>query len=324
MKEIYVGGTNADFATITEAIDSVPYEESAVIHIAEGVYHEKLFSEKKDLTLIGEAPAGTIIEFGDGAFDLMPDGSKRGTFRSYTAFFGGERVTVKNMTIINTAGDGRTAGQALAVYADAAVCCFENVYLLGHQDTLFMSPLPMAERQKGGFTGPREDHPRLLTRQYYKNCKIFGDVDFIFGGADAVFDDCVITCNNRQEEINGYITAPSETFGSTGMIFRNCRIQGAPGCEKASVFLGRPWRNKSTAVFLKCTMDDSINPLRFSGWGNATKEEDAFFGEYRSVYEDGRPVDISGKNPWLADIDDNLAKDINTKAQEIVSLCTSV
>lgn len=321
MIDIHVGGANSDFNTISEAIASVPYEEKAVIHIAEGVYHEKLFSEKKDITFIGEGLSKTVIEYGDGAFDLMPDGSKRGTFRSYTAFFGGERVTVKDLTIINNAGDGRTAGQAIAVYADAAVCFFENVALLAHQDTLFMSPLPLAERQKGGFTGPREDSPRLLTKQYYKNCIITGDVDFIFGGADAVFDNCKINCYDRQEEINGYITAPSESFGDLGMVFRNCRIQGAAGCAKGSVFLGRPWRNESKVVFLNCIMDDSINPLRFSGWGGVTKEENAFFGEYGSRYEDGSPVDISGKNSWIADIDDSTAKDINTKAQEIVTLC---
>lgn len=318
MLEIFVSEVDGDFTTITEALQAVPYEETAVIRIAAGTYREKLFSDKKNITLIGEGPDKTMIEYGDGAFDEMPDGSKRGTFRSYTAFFGGERCVVKNLTIRNTAGDGRIAGQALAVYADAGECYFENVSLEGCQDTLFMSPLPLTERQKNGFMGPRVMTERILTRQYYKNCRITGDVDFIFGGADAVFDDCDIICNNRNEAINGYLTAPCGSKDNLGMIFRNCRITGAPGCADSSVFLGRPWRDEAKAVFLSCTMDKTIAPERFSGWGDVHKPHpDTFFGEYATTDPDGAIIDISGKNPWVQAIDDNLAHTLNQMADEV-------
>ena len=39
-----------DFAAVQEAIDAVPYEESAEIAIGPGVFREKLFCEKKDIT----------------------------------------------------------------------------------------------------------------------------------------------------------------------------------------------------------------------------------------------------------------------------------
>jgi pectinesterase len=126
MLEICVSQSDGDFSSITEAVQAVPYDAQAVIRIGEGVFTEKIFSEKKNITFIGEGPDKTVLEYGDGAFDEMPDGSKRGTFRSYTAFFGGEKCVVKNLTIRNTAGDGRTAGQALAVYADAKKCFFEK------------------------------------------------------------------------------------------------------------------------------------------------------------------------------------------------------
>lgn len=197
MLEIRVEKNGGDFTFVQEAIDAVPYEESAVIRIGEGIFHEKLFCEKKDITFIGAGIDKTVIDFDDYANEIMEDGSKRGTFRSYTAFFGGKRVSVKDLTIRNSAGDGRVVGQAVAVYADADVCLFENVEMNGCQDTLFCAPLPRAERQKNGFMGPRVMTERRLTRQYYKNCIITGDVDFIFGGADAVFDDCEIVCNDR-------------------------------------------------------------------------------------------------------------------------------
>jgi pectinesterase len=113
-------------------------------------------------------------------------------------------------------------GQAVAVYADADVCLFENVEMNGCQDTLFCAPLPRAERQKNGFMGPRVMTERRLTRQYYKNCIITGDVDFIFGGADAVFDDCRILCNDRMH-------------GSNRML----DVMGAAGSRVASVGAGK-------------------------------------------------------------------------------------
>ncbi len=84
---------------------------------------------------------------------------KTGTFRSATLFLGGGRAVVRNLTVQNNAGDGAKAGQALAVYADASRVLMENVNLYGNQDTLFTAPLPLQEREKNGFRGPRENTP---------------------------------------------------------------------------------------------------------------------------------------------------------------------
>ena len=88
---------------------------------------------------------------------------------------------MRNLTVQNNAGDGAKVGQALAVYADASRVLMENVNLYGNQDTLFTAPLPLQEREQNGFRGPRENTPRLDTVQYYKNCTIRGNIDFIFG-----------------------------------------------------------------------------------------------------------------------------------------------
>ena len=337
MFEINVAKENGDYSTITEAIQAVPYEEQAVIHIGEGIYHEKLFCEKSDITFIGAGADKTIIEYDDGAFDIMEDGSKRGTFRSYTAFFGGKKATVKNMTIANTAGDGSLRGQALAVYADADICFFENVKMTGHQDTLFCAPLPLTERQKNGFMGPRVLNPRKKTKQLYRNCEIYGDVDFIFGGADAVFEDCLIVCNNREKIvtsngsnegdkaggrfINGYITAACGTKDDLGFIFKNCTFKGEEGCAEASVFLGRPWRDEARTVFLDCKMDKSIAPERFSGWGAIDKDQpDTYYGEYGSVsLESGEAIDLGRKNSFVRDICEEEYKRLFGRTNNLIS-----
>lgn len=317
---IKVSKKDGDLEKIQDAIDQVPEDGRAIIHIGEGVFREKLFCRKKDITFEGEGAQKTVIDFDDCANQIMEDGSKRGTFRSYTAFFGGGKVTVRDLSISNSAGDGREVGQALAVYADADICLFENVRLIGRQDTLFCAPLPAAERQKGGFKGPGEGVPRRLTKQYYRKCLIKGDVDFIFGGADAVFDDCdIIVCNREgvdhskegghesdpshmtlrdQSErpaatldkdqidtaerfVNGYVTAACTDGDNLGFVFKNCRVRGEKGCAEGSVFLGRPWREKAKTVFINCIMDDTIAKERFSGWGGITKDEPlTYYGEY--------------------------------------------
>ena len=330
MLEIYVKKQDGDYSTITEAIQAVPYEEEAVIHIGEGIYKEKIFSEKSNITFIGDGIDKTILEYDDGAFDIMEDGSKKGTFRTYTAFFGGKKTVVKNMTIANTAGDGSEHGQAIAVYADSDICIFENVKMTGHQDTLFCAPLPLTERQKNGFMGPRVLNPRRKTKQYYKNCEIYGDVDFIFGGADAVFDDCFIQCNNRKKFvsnvsndkrfINGYITAACGSKDDLGFIFRNCTIRGEEGCDDGSVFLGRPWRDEAKTVFLNCKMDTSIAPERFSGWGSIDKDESfATYGEYNSKFIDTETlIPLDNKNYWVKEIDNDVYKAILDIAENLI------
>lgn len=322
MLEIHVKKNDGDFSTITEAIWAVPYDTEAVIYIGEGAYHEKLFSDKRNISFIGEGMDKTVIEYGDGAFDEMEDGSKRGTFRSFTAFFTGEKCTVKKLTIKNTAGDGAVAGQALAVYADARYCHFEDVRLEGHQDTLFLSPLPKTERQKNGFLGPRVKTARVLTRQYYKNCEISGDIDFIFGGADAVFDNCLITCNHREADngINGYITAASGDRDNLGFVFRNCIVKGESGCEAGSVFLGRPWRDEARTAFLDCRMDDTIAKERFSGWGNVDKSHpDTFYCEYNSRSLDGdAELSLRDKNPWVKEINADDYKHLSLMADKLI------
>ena len=90
-----------DYYTLQEAINAVPYNTKAEIVIKEGIYREKIFSDKKDLTIKGEG--NVLVTYSDGARELRLDGKKRGTFRSYTAFFSGEKLRLENITIQNSA-----------------------------------------------------------------------------------------------------------------------------------------------------------------------------------------------------------------------------
>ncbi len=322
--------------SIAKAIEEAKDSLSARIILESRLYEEKVFCEHPDIEICGAPDRSSIIVWRDGGRTLLSDGNIRGTFRSYTAFFGGERLTLRNLTIRNDAGDGRIAGQSIAAYLDSDVVYAENCSFISRQDTLFLSPLPEKERIPGGFRGPREHSPRRLTYQYFKNCYIAGDIDFIFGGADAVFEDCEIVCLDREHEpgfelfnedstiINSFITAPGGKKEDLGFVFINCRIRGQSGIRPESSYLGRPWRPEGKAAFMGCTIDSCINPKRFSGWDSVEAEESPdCFVEYNSKTPDGKPVCLSARNSWVNVPDEACAKGIIERAKKLKQHATS-
>ena len=205
-----------------------------------------------------------------------PDGRPTHTFRSYTAFFSGENLTVEDLTIENDAGPGAQVGQAVAAYVDSARAVFRRVKLLGNQDTLFCAPLPEKEREKDGFLGPRGLAPRRASAQYYHKCEIAGDIDFIFGGADALFEQCTLrTVDNHIP--HSYVTAPSGKADGLGFVFWDCDF--VSDCPAGSVYLGRPWRPEGKTAVLDCRLGAHIAPEGFSPWNDRADTNLAAFAE---------------------------------------------
>ena len=291
---------NNTFGTISEALSALPPEscETAHILISPGCYHEKLEIKRDNLIIegTGSFSSDTEITFDDCARDDMPDGTKRGTFRSYSVFIDAKNVTVKNLTISNLSGPENKAWQAIALYADGDGLFFENVRLISHQDTLFTGPLPPKELQPGGFIGPKQFDERIVGKQYYRNCYICGNVDFIFGSAEAVFEKCTIESIARSFEadkaegkpVHGYVTAPSTPEGEAiGYIFMECDFVSKE-CPAGSVYLGRPWRDYAKAVFIDCRMGDHIKSEGFHDWGKPLAREESFFAIYNCFRENGQ------------------------------------
>lgn len=286
---------DGDFQTITDAIQHIPQDASAAIYIKNGIYREKLYLNHQEITLIGESPEKTILTWQDGANLKHPDGEKLGTFRSYTVYLGGEKATIKNMTIQNMAGRGEIAGQSLAVYANADFARFENVSFISRQDTIFLAPLPQAPRTAGSFIGPGENAPRKACKDYFENCRIAGDVDFIFGGAEAAFCHCSIFSYNRDQQVNGYVTAASTPADQKyGFIFYDCKL--ISDCSAGSVYLGRPWREFSNVAFLKCFMDSHIINEGWKLWHPDSNEMNTvrYF-----EYENKGPGACGKRAPWV-------------------------
>jgi pectinesterase len=242
---------SGDSKTIQYAIDHAPTQTGSqrlIIEIRPGVYHERVVVPKGRgrVTFLGKDAASTIVTAG------MSAKAAGGTFLSSSVDIEADDFEAENITFENTFGVGSQA-VAISVHSDRAA--FRNCRFLGWQDTLYAAS----------------------GRQYYKDCYIAGHVDFIFGNATVVFDDCEIHSLGA-----GYLTAHSRTTPeqTTGYVFRRCRLTGENTGN--GVFLGRPWRPYSRVVYIDCFMGDHIRPEGWDNWRNAANESTAWYGEFGS------------------------------------------
>ncbi len=261
---------SGDFTSIQAAIDAVEGGGRAptILLVRMDEYRERVIVNKDNIRIIGEARDRTVITHSACAKDPGADGKERGTFLSFTMLVTGRNVEVENLTIRNDAGGGDRAGQAVAVYAAGDRGVWRNCRLIGAQDTLFLGPvMPKVERDILPRKGKAEcvesvgDCPPTLGRQYFENCFIRGDVDFIFGPYRSWFEGCTLFMNARG---GMYTAANTPEKQPWGMVFSHCTLTGE--CGEGQAFLGRPWRAFARTLFLECEMDEHVSPLGFRDW----------------------------------------------------------
>lgn len=294
-----------DFTSVQAALDSLPADnqEEVVLYIHKGIYEEQITVRTPHVTFTGggEDPSQTVLTYFLYAREILPDGMKRGTFRSYSCLIDTHDFKAENLTFQNNSGDANTAGQALALYADGDRLTFRNCRFISGQDTIFTAPLPPKEIEPNGFIGPKQFAPRLNGRQLYENCYIEGDIDFIFGGATAYFDGCTFHSNNVNREINSYVTAASTPEGQKyGYVMNNCRFVSTT-CPPHSAYLGRPWRNFAKTVLINCYMEDHICPEGWHDWNKPEAHSTVFYAEYGST---GPGADMEKRPEWVMRLGD--------------------
>ncbi|KRE35314.1 hypothetical protein ASG81_21995 [Paenibacillus sp. Soil522] len=263
-----------DFTTIQAAINAIPANNTkrTVIYIRNGVYREQIVvpANKPYVSLVGESATGTILVYNLNVNSKKPDGTPYSTLETVTAVVQGKDFSAENMTIQNDSGQG--TGQALAGFLSGDRGVYKNVRFLGFQDTIYI------ER-----------------RQYFKDCYIEGDVDYIYGPATAFFENNELH-NNRLN--GGYITAASTPETTTyGYVFVNSKITSNPGVK--NVYFGRPWRPYAAVTFIDTMIDSSIAPYGWNNWGDSTKEKTARYFEYNSRGPGANPKARAGWSKQL-------------------------
>jgi polygalacturonase len=284
-KTLYVAADGTgDYYSIQRAIDVAP-ATGAVISVAPGTYQEVLTINKPNIVLRGpyEDASRTVIVAGKSA------GTAGGTLESATVNVLADDFLAENISFVNdfnrTHPQLPQGSQAVALLVRGDREIFQNVRILGNQDTLY------AGGRECGRSCPS-------ARQYFQRCFIEGNVDFIFGDAQAVFDRCTLRSNQHSV---GFLTAQSKSRvgQDSGFVFRDCRVVAAPGVE--NVYLGRPWRPYATVVFLDTWIDAHIVPAAWREWhpGETNYLATAFFAEYHSS---GPGADVSQRQRYASQL----------------------
>ena len=298
------------YPTISDALAATDQlypdaEQPVMIHVEPGEYRERVEIHRPHVTLAGETADSVRIVGSLGAKMPSEDGSgvdgTLGTFRTYTVLVDADDVRLENLTIVNDAGDGREVGQAIALYADGDRLVVDACCITGRQDTLFLGPLPPREVKPGGFMGPKQFAPRRVGRQYFRRCRIEGDVDFILGGARAYFEGCEIRSLNRDMDVNGYVTAASTPEGEPyGFVFHGCSFTASQDVASDSVYLGRPWREWAQTVLIDCWLGQHIKREGWWDWNKPAAHERA---RYAGTSLHGPAGDAAGWAPWARELD---------------------
>lgn len=262
-------------------LDAAP--ENACIRLAAGVYRQKLMIRTPGLTLVGAGAGETRLVYGDHARKPHPIGWEYNTFRTYTLAVCADGVTVRDLSVVNDAGDPRNKGQEVALSVCATGFHMEDCTLSSTQDTLFLGPLPndLIGRYEGFLLDPLRRGGPL--RQQFRNCLIEGSVDFIFGCGEALFDRCEIRSVADGRTV-GYVAAPSHELAQTeGFRFLRCRFTRHAHVADGSVYLARPWRDYGMADFEDCVYGGHIAAAGFDPWSGTRRDRTARFTETPAV-----------------------------------------
>jgi pectinesterase len=259
-------GTDGEFKTINDAIASMPEgDEPITLTVYPGESRERVNLKRKNVTLKGMGPGEVKIVYGEYALKIHEDGRKTGTFRTATFMADCDNFTAENITFVNDAGQGSKVGQAIALYADGRNQRYINCRMKGYQDTVFTAPLPPSAIQIDGFLGEKQFMERRSADMEFIDCRIEGNIDYIFGSAKAVFTGCTLFTRKRDTEGKCFVTAASTPEGQkTGYVFRNCHfLTDAPA---GTVYLGRPWRDFAKTEIINSFMDEGIAPEGWDDW----------------------------------------------------------
>ncbi|MQM13279.1 hypothetical protein Taro_046206 [Colocasia esculenta] len=260
--------TAGNFTTIAAAISSAPNNTGVsngyyLIYVAAGLYQEYLVVpvNKKYLMMVGDGINQTVITGNHS----MGDGWT--TFNSATIAVVGQGFVAVDMTIRNTAG--AIKGQAVAVRNGADLSTFYSCSFEGYQDTLYTHSL----------------------RQFYRECDIYGTVDFIFGNAAVVFQNCNIYPRLPIYGQSNTITAQgrSDPNQNTGTSIQGCTFR--PSAELATssaggstrTYLGRPWKLYSRTVVMQSYMDRFINPAGWVPWNGTFALDTLYYAEFNNT-----------------------------------------
>ncbi|XP_010512807.1 PREDICTED: probable pectinesterase/pectinesterase inhibitor 20 [Camelina sativa] len=187
------------------------------------------------------------------------------TFNSATFILSGPNFIGVNITIRNTAGP--TKGQAVALRSGGDLSVFYSCSFEAYQDTLYTHSL----------------------RQFYRECDVYGTVDFIFGNAAVVLQNCNLYPRQPRKGQSNEVTAQGRTDPNqnTGTAIHGCTIRPADDLATSNytvkTFLGRPWKEYSRTVVMQTYIDAFLEPSGWNAWSGDFALSTLYYAEYNNT-----------------------------------------
>ncbi|KAK1607627.1 hypothetical protein QYE76_031300 [Lolium multiflorum] len=272
---------SGNFTTVGAALDAAPSESAGrhVIYVKRGVYEETVEVKKKkwNVMLVGDGIGATVIT---GRLNYV-DGYS--TFRTATVAVNGKGFIARDVTFENTAGPAKH--QAVALRCDSDLSVFYRCSFEGYQDTLYAHSL----------------------RHFYRDCLVTGTVDFVFGNAAAVFQNCTLLARAPLPDQKNSVTAQGRVNGSmnTGFAFQFCNVSAHDDLLRAlqsnqtgkptQTYLGRPWKAFSQVVFMQSYIGAVVRPEGWLAWEGQFALDTLYYGEYMNT---GPGAAVAGRVKW--------------------------
>lgn len=185
----------------------------------------------------------------------------------------GEGFIAIDLSIVNTAGYKKH--QAVAMRSNADKSVFYRCKFDAYQDTLYTHSM----------------------RQFYRDCDVLGTVDFIFGNAAVVFQNCRLMPRLPGPGQKVLITAQGKTDKNqnTGTSIQNCYVVAYGQIGDTPVYLGRPWKAYATTVFMKTALPSFLHKEGWLAWEGSSGPKTIFYGEYQNT---GTGSSVWGRVKW--------------------------
>uniref|UniRef100_A0A0E0AW35 Pectinesterase n=1 Tax=Oryza glumipatula TaxID=40148 RepID=A0A0E0AW35_9ORYZ len=279
---------SGNYTTVSAAVDAAPTESASryVIYVKKGVYKETVDIKKKkwNLMLVGDGMGVTVISGHRNYVDGYT------TFRSATVAVNGKGFMARDVTFENTAGPSKH--QAVALRCDSDLSVFYRCGFEGYQDTLYAHSL----------------------RQFYRDCRVSGTVDFVFGNAAAVLQNCTLAARLPLPDQKNSVTAQGRLDGNmtTGFAFQFCNVTADDDLQRAlagggnqssaaaaaaatQTYLGRPWKQYSRVVFMQSYIGAVVRPEGWLAWDGQFALDTLYYGEYMNT---GPGAGVGGRVKW--------------------------
>lgn len=242
-----------DFATLQGAADWIPQNNTLLrtITIQPGIYRDNTtFAQNRHkVRIIGAGANRQDVQL-FYPYPAFSSANGAGTLRLESSDIYVRNLTIDNAVYLNYNGV-TFAGPIQTVQTTGNRLIFDNVLIKGGQDTLYTI---------SGIT-------------YFNRCEIWGSVDFIYGAALAVFDQCDIV---QIRDTGGPITAPNTDLAAPyGMVFLNCDFPRALTANGYPYNVGtgnttfqRPWRQDGYTAIINCALGSQMSTKGWAEWGN--------------------------------------------------------